>query len=106
MLKHLQLFRLQNTRTAVVHAVESEGIHLAEVKVLSDDVVELWDFGGDGWTDFILVERKWPIVHDRLVVICSVLIGDVVVIVFVKVVFISCSERRTLGYYCCEWFIA
>lgn len=78
---------MQHIRTAVVHAVESEGVHLAEVEVLSNDVVELWDFGGNSGDGFILIEREWPIVHDRLVVICCVLIGDEVIIVFVEVVF-------------------
>lgn len=47
---------MQLVRTAVVHAVESEGVHLAEVEVLSNDVVELWDFGGDSGDGFVLIE--------------------------------------------------
>lgn len=84
---------MQLVRTAVVHAVESEGVHLAEVEVLSNDVVELWNFGGDGGDGFVLIEREWPIVHDRLVVICRVLIGDVVIIVLVEVVSKSCRNK-------------
>lgn len=85
---------MQLVRTTVVHAVESEGVCLAEVKVLSNDVEELWDFGGDSGYGFVLVEREWPIVHDRLVVICCVLIGDEVITVLVEVVFLSCRNKE------------
>lgn len=85
--------------TAVVHAVESESIHLTKVQVLSNYVEELWDFGCDGRNGFILVEGKWSVVHDRLVVIWSVLVGDEVIIVFIKVVLKPLSRR------CIEMFL-
>lgn len=84
---------MQLVRTTVVHAVESAGVCLAEVKVLSNDVEELWDFGDDSGDGVVLVEREWPIVHDRLVVICCVLIGDEVIIVLVEAVFHSCRNE-------------
>lgn len=86
---------LQPLRTAVVHAIESEDIHLTEVEVLSNNVVELWDFGGDGGDRFVLIEGERPIVHDRLIVVCCVLIGDVVIIVFVEVMLKS-FRKETL----------
>lgn len=82
----------QLLHTAVVHAVESQGVHLTEVKILSNNVVELWDFGGYCGNRVILVEREWPVVHDGLVVIWCVLICDEVVIVFIEVVPKSCQK--------------
>lgn len=73
--------------TAVVHPVEPEGVQLAEVKVLTNNVVELRDLGGDGWDRVVLVEGEGSVVHDGLVVISCVLICDEVVVVFVEVVF-------------------
>lgn len=78
--------------TAVVHPVEPEGVHLTEVEVLTNDVVKLWDFGGDGGDGFILIEGERPVMHDRLVVVRSVLISYEVIVVFVEVVLKSCSE--------------
>lgn len=92
---------LQPLRTAVVHAIESEDVHLTEVKVLSNDVVELWDFGGDGGDRFVLIEGERPIVHDRLVVVGCVLICDVVIVVFVEVMFKS-SRKETPWVIICE----
>lgn len=80
------------THTAVVHAVESKGVLLTEVKVLPNDVVELWDFGGDSGDGIILIEGEWPVMHDGLIVVCCVLISDEVITVFVKVVFKSCRK--------------
>lgn len=82
----------QLLRTAVVHAVESQGVHLTEVKILSNNVVELRDFGGYCGNGVILVEREWPVVHDGLVVIRCVLICYEVVIVFIEVVPKSCHK--------------
>lgn len=76
---------LQLLHTAVVHAVESQGVCLTEVKILSNNVVELWDFGGYRGNGVILIEREWPVVHYGLVVIRRVLIGDEVIVVFVEV---------------------
>lgn len=80
----------QHIHTAVVHPVEPEGVHLAEIKVLANNIVELWDFGGDSGDGFILIEGEGPVVHDGLIVVCSVLISDEVVIVFVEVMLKSC----------------
>lgn len=74
-------------RTAVVHAVEPEGVHLAEVEVLANDVIELRDFGGDGRDGWVRIEGEWPVMHDGLVVVRRVLVCDEVIIVFVEVVF-------------------
>lgn len=82
---------MQHIRTAVVHSVEPEGVHLAEVQVLANDVVELRDFGGDGGDGFVLIEGEGPVMHDGLVVVRRVLVGDVVVAVLVEVVFKSCG---------------
>lgn len=87
---------LQLIHTAVVHAVESQDVQLTEVKILSNDVVELWDFGGYCGNGFILIERERPIVHDGLVVVWCVLIGDEVVVVFVEVVPESCRSLDIL----------
>lgn len=81
---------LQLLHTAVVHAVESQGVFLTEVKILSDNVVELWDFGGYRGNGVILIEWEWPVVHDGLIVIRRVLIGDEVIVVFVEVMPKSC----------------
>lgn len=80
----------QHIHTAVVHPVEPEGVQLAEVEVLANDVVELWDFGGDGGNGFVLIEREGPVMHDGLIVVCSILISYEVIIIFVEVVFKSC----------------
>lgn len=85
---------LQLVHTAVVHAVESQGVHLAEVKVLPNNVVELWDFGGYRWNGIILIERERPVVHDGLVVVRRVLVGDEVVVVLVEVVLKICDIGR------------
>lgn len=77
---------LQLVHTAVVHAVESQGVQLTEVKILSNNVVELGDFGGYCGNGLILIERERPVVHDRLIVVRRVLIGDVVVVILVEVV--------------------
>lgn len=84
-------------RTAVVHPVEPERVHLAEVKVLTNDVVEFWDFGGDGGEVWVHIERERPIMHDRLVVICRVLVGDVVIVVFVEVVLHPCRTFNSFS---------
>lgn len=83
---------LQHIRTAVVHPVEPEGVQLAEVEVLADDVVELWDFGSDSGQGFVHIEGERPVMHDGLVVVRRVLISDEVIIVFVEVVFKSCGK--------------
>lgn len=77
---------LQLVHTAVVHAVESEGVQLTEVKILSNNIVELWDFGGYCGNGLILIKRERPVVHDGLIVVRRVLIGDVVVVILVEVV--------------------
>lgn len=59
---------------------------------MANDVVELWDFGGDGGDGFVLIEGERSVVHDGLVVIRRVLIGDEVIVVFVEVVFKSCGK--------------
>lgn len=82
----------RNIRTAVVHPVEPEDVHLAEVEVLANDIVELWDFGGDSGDGFVLIEGEGPVMHDGLVVIRRVLIGDVVIVIFVEVVLQSCGK--------------
>lgn len=86
--------------TAVVHAVESQGVHLTEVKILSNNVVELRDFGGYRGNGIVLIERERPVVHDGLVVVRRVLVGDEVVIVFVEVVPEPCRiGRPTLSFH-------
>lgn len=82
----------QHIHTAVAHPGEPEGVHLAEIKVLANKIVELWDFGGDSGDGFILVGGEVPVVHDGLIVVCSVLISDEVVIVFVEVMWKSCRK--------------
>lgn len=84
----------QHTLTAVVHPVEPESVHLAKVEVLTNDVVELWDLGGDRGDGFVLVEGERPVMHDGLVVVRCVLISDEIVVVFVEVVLESCSKYR------------
>ncbi len=83
---------MQLIHTAVVHPVEPESVQLTEVKVLANDVVELWYFGGDSGGRIILIECEGSIVHDRLIVVWRVLIGDEVIVVFVEVVFKSCRK--------------
>lgn len=97
---------MQHIRTAVVHSVEPEGVQLTEVEVLADDVVELWDLGGDRGDGFVLIEGEGPVMHDGLVVVGRVLISDVVIVVFVEVMLQSCrrftvsqSLLHTVGYY-------
>lgn len=80
--------------TAVVHAVEPESVHLAEVEVLANDVDEFWDFCGDGGNGFILVEGEGPVMHDGFVVVCCVLVSYVVIVVLVEVVFKPCRKLR------------
>lgn len=87
---------LQIVHTAVVHAVESQGVHLTEVKILSNDVVELWDFGGYRGNGIILIERERPVVHNGLVVVWCVLVGDEAVVVLVEVVPKSCHIGRPM----------
>lgn len=86
---------LQLVHTAVVHAVESQGVHLTEVKILSNDVVELRDLGGYRGNGIILIEGERPVVHDGLVVVRRVLVGDEVVVVLVEVVPKSCHIGRS-----------
>lgn len=83
---------MQSIHTTVIHPVEPQGVHLTKVKVLANDVVELWDFGGDGGNGFILVEGEGSVMHDGFIVVRRVLIGDEVIVVFVEVVLESCGE--------------
>ena len=79
-------------RTTVVHAVEPEGVHLAEVEVLANYVIELRDFGSYGGPVWILIEGEWPVMHDGLIVVRCVLVCDVVIVVFVEVMLHSCGR--------------
>lgn len=55
----------------------------------------MWDFGGDGGDGFVLIEGEGSVMHDGLVVVRRVLVGDEVVVVLVEVVFQSCRENFT-----------
>lgn len=82
--------------TTVVHAVEPGNVHFTEVHPLADDVIKVWYGGGDGGEAFVLVERKRSVVHDGLIVVRSVEIGDEVILIFVKIVLHSCKNRAAI----------
>lgn len=80
--------------TTVIHAVEPGDIHRTEVQPLADDIIKVRYGGGDGWDAGVLVEGQRPVVHDGLVVIRRVHVGDEVVLVLVETVLLPCEERE------------
>lgn len=86
----------KETLTTVIHAVEPGNIYSTEVQPLANDLVKKWYGGGDRGDAFILVEGQRSVVHDGLIIIRRVQIGDEVILILIEVVLLPCEERVTL----------
>lgn len=83
----------RETLTTVVHAVEPDDVHSAEVQPLTYHFIEFWYGGSDGGDALILVEGQWPVVHDGFIVVWRVHISDEVIFILIEVVLFSCEKN-------------